>query len=73
MSKSFFQGYQEKKSKMGEAAANFDCEYPPDRLDLKEGEVIEEIVADTKGWTRVRKEDGREGPLKTSILCKCKL
>ena len=46
MSNSLFQGYQENKTKLRKAAANFDCEYPPDRLDLKEGEVIEEIVED---------------------------
>ena len=54
--------------KVWNALQDYDCEEAPDQLNLVKGEVLEETVADKKGWTRVKNSKGEEGLVKTIYL-----
>ena len=38
------------------------------QVNLRKGEELEEVVADTDGWTRVRNANGEEGAVPTQAL-----
>ena len=59
---------EKKSGKKWIATQDYDCYEAPGQINLKEGEELEELIPDTKGWTRVKNKKGEEGLVRTTFL-----